>query len=464
MKTWQGRIRAPFDPAFERFNSSVIQDQRLAPYDIRVSRAQARALAQAGVITGDEAERLVAALAEIGEEIASGSFRWCDELEDVHTHVESRLREKLGPLADALHTGRSRNDQVAADLRLYTLEQTRRVMDGILRLQAGLLAVAERYRTAVMPGYTHLQQAQPVIIAQPLLAYLEMLGRDWERLHDSLHRADRSPLGSGAIAGSTFPLDRELLAREAGFSGVTGNSIDAVGDRDFLVEFIFNCALCLTHLSRLAEDVMLWASTEFRFVRLPDAFATGSSMMPQKKNPDVAELVRGKAATVLGDVSAALALVKGLPGGYNRDLQEDKTPLFHAGDTLLACLEVLAAMAPELEFDTARTEQAISSFALATDLADYLVQQGIPFREAHGIVGGLVSDCLDSGRELSDLSLAELRAASPAFAEMPDLTPAASVRRKRTSGSTHPDEIRRQLDTWQRVLRERTQTMGASGA
>jgi argininosuccinate lyase len=464
MKTWQGRIRAPLDPVFERFNSSVDQDRRLAPYDVRVSRAHVRALARAGVIGEADADRMVAALDEIGAEIASGDFAWHDELEDVHTHIESRLRSKLGVLADALHTGRSRNDQVAADLRLYVLDRTHAIMAAILALQESLLGLAGRYREAMMPAYTHLQQAQPVIIAQPLLAYVEMLGRDWERFADGLRRTDRSPLGSGAIAGSTFPLDRELLARSAGFGRASTNSIDAVGDRDFLVEFVFDCALCLTHLSRLAEDVILWSSTEFRFLHLPDAFSTGSSMMPQKKNPDVGELVRGKAATVLGDVTAALALVKGLPGGYNRDLQEDKTPLFHAGDTLAQCLQVLTAMVPCLEFDVARTEQAISSFTLATDLADYLVQQGIPFREAHGVVGALVAECLEAGRELSDLSLEELRAASPAFAEMPDLTPAASVRRKRTSGSTHPDEVRHQLDAWQGLIRERMVAAGMEDA
>jgi argininosuccinate lyase len=268
-----------------------------------------------------------------------------------------------------------------------------------------------------------------------------MLERDWERLWDSLNRTDRSPLGSGALAGSTFPLDREFLAEQAGFGAVISNSLDAVSDRDFVVEFVFSAALCMTHLSRLSEDIVLWSSVEFGFLRLPDAFSSGSSMMPQKKNPDVAELVRGKAALVIGDVAGVLALVKGIPLGYNRDLQENTTPLYHAGDSLLGSLRILAAMIPELEFDPDRTESAISGFAYATDLADLLVEGGMPFREAHAVVGRIVSYCLERGRDLTDLRLEELQAAAPAVRELPEWTPAASVRRKRTAGSTHPNAV-----------------------
>lgn len=444
MKTWQGRIASPADTLFEAFTSSVVQDRRLAPYDVRVSRAHALALARAGVVSADDAERLVEALREIAEEIDRDELVWRDELEDVHTHVESRLREKLGPLADALHAGRSRNDQIAADLRLYVKDRTLEVLEALLDLETTLVMLAGRYRT-VMPGYTHLQQAQPVLISQPLLAYVAMLDRDWERFRDGLSRTELSPLGCGALAGSTFPLDREFLAEECGFRGLVANSMDAVGDRDFLVEFVANAALCMTHLSRLGEDLVLWSSTELGFVRLPDAFASGSSMMPQKKNPDVAELIRGKAALVVGDCAGALALVKGLPGGYNRDLQEDKTPLFHAVDALLPSLRILTAMTPDLQFDTDRTEGAISSFSLATDLADYLVGRGLPFREAHALVGRLVARCLGEGRELTDLTAAELQAASPHFEEAPRLSATASVERKRTAGSTHPDEVDKQL-------------------
>ncbi len=445
MKTWQGRIQTPADPLFETFTSSAIQDQRLARYDIRASQAHARALAQAGIISKADAEKLERALEEIAEEVEAGRFAWRDELEDVHTHVEARLREKLGALADALHAGRSRNDQIATDLRLYVKDRTGEVLAAILDLQHALLQLAERYGSAIMPGYTHLQQAQPVLIAHPLLAYVSMLGRDWERFRDGLARVDRSPLGSGALAGTTFPLDRHFLARQCGFGAVISNSLDAVSDRDFLVEFVASAALCMTHLSRLSEDLILWSSVEFGFVRLPDVFASGSSMLPQKKNPDVLELIRGKAALVIGDVSAALALVKGLPLGYNRDLQEDKTPLFHAADTLLSSLRILAAMVPKLEFDVERTEQAVSSFALATDLADALVQKGTPFREAHATVGRLVATCLEEGRDLGGLQAEELRAASPHFEEAPELTAAASVRRKRTAGSTEPEQVAEQM-------------------
>lgn len=455
MKTWQGRIKASADPLFESFTSSVAQDRRLAPYDILVSQAHARALVGAQVIDAGEADRIVQALDQIGAEIERGDLVWRDDLEDVHTHVESRLRALLGPLADTLHAGRSRNDQIAADLRLYVRDRTRKVLAAILDLQSSLLRQADRYRAAIMPGYTHLQQAQPVVIAQPLLAYVDMLGRDWERFRDAGRRANLSPLGSGALAGATFALDRDALAAGCGFAGVIANSLDAVSDRDFLVEFVASAGLCMTHLSRFAEDLILWSSAEFGFLRLPDAFASGSSMMPQKKNPDVAELIRGRTALVLGDVAAALALVKGLPLGYNRDLQEDKTPLFHAADTLIPALRILAAMTPELEFDTARTERAVSSFALATDLADSLVRAGVPFREAHSVVGGLVATCLAQGRALDDLSAEDLRAASPHFGEVPELTAAASVRRKQTSGSTHPDEVARQHEAAQALLQER---------
>jgi argininosuccinate lyase len=297
-----------------------------------------------------------------------------------------------------------------------------------------------------MPGYTHLQQAQPVLIAYPLLTYCQMLRRDLTRFQAAAEAGKRSPLGSGAIAGSTFELDRDFLAEHIGLGSPIENSLDAVSDRDFLVEFISSAAMCMTHLSRIAEDLILWSTQEFGFVRLPDGFASGSSMMPQKKNPDVLELIRGKTALVIGDLTAILTLLKGVPLAYDRDLQEDKTPLFHAVATVEASLEILAEMIPMLRFDTNRCSSAISSFAMATDLADELVRTGMPFRDAHTVVGELVADCLESHRALTDLSLAELHAAGAKLETMPALTPQASVRRKATAGSTHPAEVRKAID------------------
>jgi argininosuccinate lyase len=455
MKTWQSRIKGGSSSLFEDFTSSVHQDQRLAPYDVMVSVAHARALSRASVIKPDEAEQLVSALTEIGEEIRSGSFTWRDELEDVHSHVEARLQEKVGDLGGALHAGRSRNDQIAADLRLYVKDASLSALGAILALQHAFLELGRRYQDALIPSYTHLQQAQPVLIAQPLLAHVSMLGRDWERLRDGLARTDRSPLGSGAVAGSGYPLDRAFLAQQAGFSTVIENATDAVSDRDFLVEFVSCCALCMTHLSRFAEDLILWSTQEFGFVKLPDAFASGSSMMPQKKNPDVAELVRGKAALVIGDLTGILSLIKSLPLAYNRDLQEDKTPLFHAADTLLAALEICTAMVAELEFDPQRTEASISSFSLATDLADYLVSKGMPFRRAHSTVAELVAECLERGRALTDLSAVELETASPLFSAMPRPTSRTSVKRKQTAGSTGPEQIEAQLQAALQLLTDR---------
>jgi argininosuccinate lyase len=461
MKMWHGRIDAPAANLFESFTSSVVQDRRLAPYDVRVSMAHAHALQRAGLISPAEADTLLGGLEDIAREIETDAFAWHDELEDVHTHIEVRLREKVGAAADALHAGRSRNDQVAADLRLYVRDRTREALAAILDLQTSLVGLAATYVDAVMPGYTHLQQAQPLLIAQPLLAYAAMLERDWERFRDSLGRVDRSPLGSGALAGSTFPLDRAFLAEQSGFGAVIGNSLDAVSDRDFVVEFVTSAALCMTHLSRLSEDMVLWSSVEFGFIRLPDAFSSGSSMMPQKKNPDVGELVRGKAALVIGDAAGVLALVKGIPLGYNRDLQENTTPLYHASDSLLGSLGILAAMLPQIEFDTARTERAISGFAYATDLADLLVEGGMPFREAHAVVGRIVSYCLERNRDLTDLTLEELQVAVPSVQELPEWTAQASVRRKRTSGSTHPDSVADALQAVQVAVAEHREWLEA---
>jgi argininosuccinate lyase len=445
VKTWQGRFATLSSSLFESFTSSVEQDQVLAVYDLSVSKAHAGALARAGLFTNEEAERLVEALGEIGDEIEAGLMEWCDELEDVHTHIEARLREKVGDLAGKLHTGRSRNDQIAADLRLYVIAHCERVESLLLDLIESVLDLAGKYEDALMPGYTHLQQAQPVLIAYPLLAYWQMLRRDLTRFQAAAEASRRSPLGSGAIAGSTFDLDRQFLGEQVGLGSPIENSLDGVSDRDFAVDFISAAAICMTHLSRMAEDVILWSTQEFGFVRLPDDFASGSSMMPQKKNPDVLELIRGKAALVIGDLTAILSLLKGLPLAYDRDLQEDKTPLFHAASTVEASLEILAVMLPKLRFDTDRCSSAISGFAMATDLADELVRAGTPFRDAHAVVGRLVEECIQSGRALADLDLSDLQAAGADLKALPDLTPQASIRRKATTGSTHPDEVRKAI-------------------
>jgi argininosuccinate lyase len=455
VKTWQGRFDSSTSSVFERFTSSVIQDQILAPYDIQVSQAHAQALERIGLITKDEAQRINVALSEIGEQIGAGEFEWRDELEDVHTHIEARLRQNVGDLANKLHAGRSRNDQIAADLRLYVLDQTRTALATLLDLQDVLLLLAAKHSRSLMPGYSHLQQAQPVVIAFPLLAHVAMLGRDWERFRDSLARASQSPLGSGAVAGSTFPIERQALAQAAGLGVPIENSLDAVSDRDFIVEFIFASALCMAHLSRLAEDLIIWSSTEFGFVRLPDAFASGSSMMPQKKNPDVPELIRGRSALVIGDLTAILTLVKGIPLGYDRDLQEDKTPLFHAATTTLAALEVLTAMMPELVFDTERCATAISSFAMATDLADHLVRNGVPFRDAHAAVGTLVSDRIRNGKPLSPVTDEAMTAAGLDGIAPPDLSPDASVTQKATAGSTNPTDVESQIEVARDKVTER---------
>ncbi len=449
MKTWQGRISAPSNPLFERFSSSVDDDRVLAPYDIRVSRAHVAALALAGIISHEEADRLNKALGEVEREIAKDRFVWRDDLEDVHTHVEVALRDRVGALADSIHAGRSRNEQVAADLRLYTLDQTAEVLQRIVDLQETLLQQASRNAASPMPGYTHLQQAQPVTIGFAITASVAMLDRDWERFEGSLARVGRSPLGCAALAGSSLPLDRDLLASLAGLGQPSENALDAVGDRDFIVEFIAAAALCMVHLSRLSEDFIFWSSTELGFVVLPDAFASGSSMMPQKKNPDVFELVRGKAAIVQGALAGSLALLKGLPGGYDRDLQESKPLLFLSARTLISCLEVLCATVQEVRFDGQRSAAAISGFSVATDLAEHLVVQGVPFRQAHETVAGIVRACVEEGRtleELRDDEKVELRldgTGRPPTAE-------DSIRAKRTSGSTNVEDVQRQIRAFER--------------
>jgi argininosuccinate lyase len=395
--TWGGRFNEGPADRMVRFSESVSFDQRLAPYDIRGSQAHARMLAHVGLVSKDEAEAICNGLDTIGEQIAAGDFSWDPAFEDVHMNIEQALTKAV-PAAAKLHTARSRNDQVATDMRLFFLDAARQVETALEALMRALLKQAEATRSVAIPGYTHLQRAQPVSMAHHLLAFMEMFGRDRQRIREFAQRARVCPLGSGAIAGTTLPIDREFVARELGFVDadgnpcVTRNSMDAVADRDLFIEFAHVCSLIATHLSRIAEDVILWSSQEFGFVRLPDAYTTGSSLMPQKKNPDSLELIRGKSARIMGQVGTLLTLVKGLPLTYNRDLQEDKPPVFDCLDQTVDCLLVLEGTLGGMEVRKAACAKAVSDpLLLATDLVDYLVLKGVPFRDAHHVVGALVA-------------------------------------------------------------------------
>ncbi len=447
-KAWSGRFSAGADPAAERFTASLGFDRRLATYDLEGSRAWARALARAGLLADAERDAIVEGLDAIGREIADGTFPFRPELEDIHMNVERRLGELIGPAGGKLHTGRSRNDQIALDERLYLRDLIGRLDHGLRDAQAALVERAAATADAPMPGYTHLQRAQPIVLGHHLLAYVFMLQRDRERFRACRARADVMPLGSGALAGAGFAIDREALARDLGFTAVSANSLDAVSDRDYVLEFLAAGAITGVHLSRLAADLTLWATAEFGFVEFADAFATGSSIMPQKKNPDVAELIRGKSGRLAGNLVAVLTTMKGLPLAYNSDMQEDKEPLFDSADTLEAILTVLPPLLTSLTFRTERMRQAAGEhFATATDLADYLVRHGVPFREAHEIVGRVVRHALDTGQTLTSLGLDELRRFSDRFAADVGaaLTVEASLRARAVSGGTAPDAVRRAL-------------------
>jgi argininosuccinate lyase len=447
-KPWGGRFTGAPHPAAEGFTASLGFDRRLWPYDLEGSRAWARALGQAGLLTPEEQARILAGLDEVGQELAGGSFPFRPELEDIHMNIERRLVEKIGPLGGKLHTGRSRNDQVALDERLYLRDVIGGLDRGLREVQSVLIRRAEEHLEAPMPGYTHLQRAQPVLLSHHLLAYVFMQQRDRERFRDCLGRVNVLPLGSGALAGTAFPIDREALARDLGFARASANSLDAVSDRDFVLEFLAAGAILGMHWSRLAADLTLWATAEFGFVEFADAFATGSSLMPQKKNPDVAELIRGKAGRLAGNLVAVLAMMKGLPLAYQRDMQEDKEPLFDSVDALEAILAVLPPMLAGLTFDTRRLAEAAGAhYATATDLADYLVRKGLPFRQAHEVVGQVVRRAIETGRALAALSLEELRAFSPLFDAdaAAAITVEASLRARAVPGGTAPEAVRRAL-------------------
>ncbi len=431
------------DPRALGYSASIAYDRRLYRQDIRASIAHARMLSRQGIIPEEDADSIISGLQEIGGEIEQGRFIFREEMEDIHLNIEARLREKVGEVAGRLHTARSRNDQVATDIRLFVMEACDGVAERVSSLQRSLLDLADANLDTIMPGYTHLQRAQPVLLAHHLLAYFEMLERDKARFLGCREGASELPLGSGALAGVPYPIDRDYVARELGFSRVSENSIDAVSDRDFLVDLQSAAALVMTHLSRLSEEIILWASGEFGFVELPAGFATGSSIMPQKRNPDIAELARGRTGRVYGNLLATLTMMKGLPLAYNRDLQEDKEQLFSTIDTLFATLDVFAAMLPRLRFNKERMEEAAeASYTLATDVADYLVRKGLPFREAHQIVAALVRHAQSVGLPLRRLGLENYRKFSPLFeADILALSPHSSLEARDVPGGTSPRRV-----------------------
>ncbi|MBS99258.1 MAG: argininosuccinate lyase [Oceanospirillaceae bacterium] len=446
---WGGRFSEPTDAFVARFTASVDFDRRLYKQDIQGSIAHARMLEKVGVLTEKERDDIIRGLGEIRIEIERGDFDWSVALEDVHMNIEAALTKKIGITGKKLHTGRSRNDQVATDIRLYMRDEIDLVLSEISRLQSGLLDLAEREADTIMPGFTHLQTAQPVTFGHHLLAWFEMLSRDYERFADCRKRVNVMPLGAAALAGTTYPIDRAYTAELLQFDAPAGNSLDAVSDRDFAIEFCAAASVLLMHMTRMSEELVLWTSAQFNFINLPDRFCTGSSIMPQKKNPDVPELVRGKSGRVYGHLMSLLTLMKSQPLAYNKDNQEDKEPLFDAVDTVKGCLRAFGDMVPAIESrkDEMR-EAARRGFSTATDLADYLVRKGVAFRDAHEIVGLSVAYGIESGKDLSDMSLDELQRFSDTIEEdvFDVLTLEGSVAARNHIGGTAPDQVRAAVD------------------
>ena len=447
-KLWGGRFAAETANSAEAFTASVDVDARLYRHDIAGSMAHAKMLARRRIIPARDANRIVRGLKSIQSEIERGAFRFSSADEDVHMNIERRLTEKIGAAGGKLHTARSRNDQVALDMRLFLREEVALIMAGLKTLQQALARSAKRHIDVIMPGYTHLQRAQPVLFSHHLLAHFDMFERDRERFADSLKRINVLPLGSGALAGTTFAIDRRYVAKLLNFPRISQNSIDAVSDRDFLLEFLSSSAILFVHLSRLAEELVLWSSQEFGFIELPDGYCTGSSMMPQKKNPDVPELIRGKTGRVFGHLQAVLTIMKGLPLAYNRDLQEDKIPLFDTVDTVKASVKIMAEMVERMKVKEERMMEAVrDGFMNATDLADYLVERGVPFRAAHAISGRVVQHCLAQGRRIEELSLVELKRFSSKIERdvYHYLSAEAVVGRRRAPGGTAKSNVVRRL-------------------
>ena len=449
-RLWGGRFDDSPDALVQAYTSSIQIDLLLFRHDIAGSRAHARMLAAQGIIDAADAASILEGLDQIESEIESGGFEINHALEDIHTHVEARLSQIIGTdKAGRLHTARSRNDQVALDTRMFVRDAIVQAVGAVRGLMVALIELAERSQDVYMPGYTHLQRAQPVLFAHHLLAYLEMLDRDADRLTDSFARADIMPLGSAALAGAAYPLDRQAVADELGFEQVSRNSMDAVSSRDYILEFLANASICMVNLSRLCEDVILWSSAEFDVLQFGDAFTTGSSIMPQKRNPDIAELARGRSGRVVGHLTALLTTLKGLPLAYNRDLQEDKSGLFDTAETLIGTLHVLARALLTAQVNGARARSMVDQdpFILATDYADYITRKGVPFREAHGVVGRLVKQCEARGCALADLTLEELQAEHPAFeADAVGMTVASALASRDLPGGTSPNQVAAALD------------------
>jgi argininosuccinate lyase len=447
-KPWAGRFTQPTDKFVEEFTASIGFDKRMYHYDIQGSIAHARMLARQEIITRDEAQTILAGLESILTDIEKGEFEFKVSLEDIHMNIEARLIERIGSVGGKLHTARSRNDQVALDVRLYLRDEIKEVLAYIDALQESLLSQAEANLAVIMPGFTHLQTAQPILFSHHMLAYYEMFKRDASRMADVLKRLNYLPLGAGALAGTTFPIDREFVAEQLGFAGVTRNSLDSVSDRDFALEFCGASSILMMHLSRLSEELILWSTADFHFIDLSDAFCTGSSIMPQKKNPDVPELVRGKTGRVYGNLISLLTLMKALPLAYNKDMQEDKEPLFDTIDTVKGSLKVFAEMIAQMEVRAEEMRVAAArGFSTATDVADYVVRKGIPFRNAHEIVGKTVRYCIETGKDIPDLTLDEFREFSEVIeADIYDyVTLEASVNARRATGGTARVAVEREL-------------------
>jgi len=453
-KLWGGRFSESTDAFVEEFTESISFDKELALYDIKGSIAHAKMLGKQGIIPQEDTEKIIKGLQEIEQEIKENKFVWKKEFEDVHMNIEKALTDKIGEAGGKLHTGRSRNDQVITAFRLYLKENTQDIINLLEDLQRKLLEKAKEYIDVVMPAYTHLQRAQPIRTAHYFIAYLEMFQRDKERFIDNLKRIDMLPLGSGAVAGVDFPIDRGYVAKELGFGQIMRNSIDATSSRDFALEFLSNCAICIANMSRFSEDMIIYSSSEFSFVELPDKLTTGSSIMPQKKNPDVLELIRGKTGRVYGNLISLLTVIKGLPLAYNRDLQEDKEPVFDSVKTIKGSIIGITKIVEGLKLNKEKTQLAAGGFALATDLANYLAEKGVPFRQAHHIVGSIVGYLVNQGRELESITLEELKQFSPLFEEdaLKLLSSFVVADRRKSLGGTAKEQILSQIEYWDKIL------------